>query len=108
MITSSSPVIVTVCAIFHSAGINVKVARSTDPSVGSPTVILNTTLLNGSESNTTVNTSVEPFSEVTLLPPVSAIVNPTVSSSIFVTETSSTTIPEYLVSVETAFVVTIE
>ena len=83
------PVIVTVCATFQLAGVNVSVFVETVPSVAS--VVMVTSAV-GSLLSTTSNVAVPPASVVTR-PLVGVTVMPAVSLSVLVTETSAASRP---------------
>jgi hypothetical protein len=80
MITSSTPVTVTVCGVFQFAVVNVRVEGLTDVSVESFVATDNTTLLDGCALSTTVNVSVVPDSLTAVEPPVCEIVKPPVKT----------------------------
>ena len=61
MIGSSTPVTVTVCGVFQSAGVNVKVSVTVASSVSVDSNV-SMTLERGSAVRTTVKVSVVPFS----------------------------------------------
>ena len=81
---SSTPVTVTVCAVFQEAGINVSEETLTVASPVSPLLTRITTLESGSASRTTVNVSVVPVSDTDVEPLDSTTLNPAASSSVVV------------------------
>ena len=86
MILSSTPVTVTVCAVFQFNGVNVR-GVFTVASPVSLEVMVRTTSDAGWAFKTTVNVSVVPVSATLVDPPVSATVNPATSSSVVVAVT---------------------
>ena len=80
-----TPVMVTVCATFQLAFVNVKFAAETVASFVSPEVTLITTSLSGCASNTTVKVSVPPL--LVTMAVVLLSVKPAVSLSVVVTVT---------------------
>ena len=86
MMSSSTPVTVTVCGVSQLAFVNVRVPVA----VASPVSleeIESTTSDDGCALRTTVKVSVVPDSSTLVDPPLSAMVNPAVSSSVVVAET---------------------
>ena len=84
MLERATPVTVTVCAVLQFAEVKVKVDGLTVASPVSLDVTLNTTLLLGCESNTTVKVAVVPDSAT--VNEVSDNVKPALSSSVVLTE----------------------
>ena len=89
---SSTPVTVTVCAIFQFAAVNVSAAGKTVPSVASLDESGIVTSAVGWLVRTTVNVAVPPIS-VVVRPDVGVTVTPTVSLSVVETATSATAKP---------------
>ena len=85
---SSTPVTVTVCAVFQLAGVNVSDAGATVPSVRSQELSPTVTSAVGWVLSTTVNVAVPPASVVTS-PATGFTVMPAVSLSVLVTATSA-------------------
>ena len=85
---SSTPVTVTVCGTFQSAGVNVRLARATLPSAGLPLARANATSAAGMLASRAVNVAVPPLS-VVVRPAAGANSTPTTSLSWFVTLTSA-------------------
>ena len=83
MMLSSTPVTVTVCAVFQLALVKVR-ELVTVASPVSELVIVNTTSEVGRPDRTTVKVSVVPVSATLVDPPVSAMVNPATSLSVVV------------------------
>ena len=81
---SSTPVTVTVWAVFQAAGMNVSEETLTVASPVSPLETRITTLESGSASRTTVKVSVVPDSATEVEPLDSTIVKPATSSSVVV------------------------
>jgi len=88
-ISSLTPVIVTVCALFQFNGVNVRLDVETVPSERSFELIPIETFAVGSVLRTTVNCAVPPASVVTK-PLVGTTVIPATSLSVFETVTSAT------------------
>ena len=85
IILSSTPVTVTVCALFQFAFVNVKLDADTVASPVSPDVTLITTSLSGCAPNTTVKVAVLPPSVT--VPEIAPNVKAAVSLSVVVTVT---------------------
>ena len=83
-----TPATVADCGIFQLAEVNVKLAGKTVPSEASPELKSIITFAAGSELRTIVNVAIVPLSVV--FPLIAETVIPAISSSVFVTETSST------------------
>ena len=92
---SSVPVAVTVWGTFQFAAVNVRVVRSTVPSVGVSVSSVIVTSATGLVSSTIVNESVPPAS-VVVRPPVGVTVMPATSLSVFVAFRSAGSTPEKL------------
>ena len=90
--TSSTPVTVTVCAMFQLAVVNVRLGELTVPSVGSLELSPMVTSAVGWLVSTTVNVAVPPAS-VVVRPEVGVTVMPAASLSVLVTATSAALIP---------------
>ena len=86
MMSSSTPVTVTVCGVSQLAEVKVADAGTVASPVSSE-VMVKITFETGSASRTTVNVSVDPDSATSVDPSVSTIVNPATSSSVVVAET---------------------
>ena len=86
MMSSSTPVTVTVCGVSQSAEVKVTDAGTVASPVSSDEMVRTTSEV-GSASRTTVNVSVVPDSSTSVDPSVSTIVNPATSSSVVVAET---------------------
>ena len=84
---SSTPVTVTVCALFQFADVNVTGDGATVPSAVFELLNPTVTLAVGCEVSTTVNVAVPPAS-VVVRPLVGLTVIPAASLSVFVTDTS--------------------
>ena len=85
--SSSTPVTVTVWAVFQVTSVNVNVAGDTVASPVSPDTTANTTLEVGLVVSTTSNVSVEPASSTRVESPDSKTMNAAVSSSVVVAVT---------------------
>jgi len=96
---SSTPETVTICSIFQLAGVKVTAPGETVPSPVLLEESVMVTLAVGWLSSTTVNWAVSPASLVTRSE-IGATVIPAVSSSVFVTKTSSGSITSYFPSLE--------
>ena len=88
MLSSSSPVTVTVCGVSQSVGVKTSGRGGEAETVASPVSLLDTvtvTFVAGSASSTTRIPSVVPPSLTTVLPLVSVRVKPAISSSVVTT-----------------------
>ena len=88
MVSSSTPVTVTVCGVSQFELVNVSAVGETVASPVSPDETLMTTSLDGWVLSTTVNVSVDPASETVVAPPDAEMVTPAESLSAVVTATA--------------------
>ena len=100
---SSTPVTVTVCAVFQLLLVKVRLDALTVASPVSPEVTVITTSLEGWAVNTTVKASVPPASVTDVLPLVSVTVKPAESLSVVVTATVLSARESKLLSLELSF-----
>ena len=89
---SSTPVTVTVCAMFQFTLVNVRLAGATTPSAGALELSAMVTSAVGWLVSTTVNVAVPPAS-VVVRPAIGVTVMPEPSLSVLVTATSAALMP---------------